>query len=176
MPGSANFHLKHIICPRQFNTQRDSRVSLTTPTSQNILQILAGFLLNQVFRANKAVCYYNTMHYAQMIICKKMLVEEKKPPDYAVFYPMKRNISANYTLIQIRKSSCFLSCFSISISCPRSNLAWSHAASTSCILETSVKSIALPICGRSKKGQNNKRIMCHECVNSVTHGQTHPKR
>ena len=29
------------------------------------------------------------MHYAQMIICKKMLVEEKKPPDYAVFYPMK---------------------------------------------------------------------------------------
>ena len=78
MPGSANFHLKHIICPRQFNTQRDSRVSLTTPTSQNILQILAGFLLNQVFRANKAVCYYNTMHYAQMIICKKNACRRKE--------------------------------------------------------------------------------------------------
>ena len=41
--ASANFHLKQIFCLRQFNTQRDSRVSLNT--SQNILQIL-GFNTN----------------------------------------------------------------------------------------------------------------------------------
>ena len=43
MVASANFHLKHTICPRHLNTQRDSRVSLSRASrSQNTPRIL-GF-------------------------------------------------------------------------------------------------------------------------------------
>ena len=100
----SQFPFKTHNLPKAVQHQRDSRLSLTTPTSQKILQILA------------VVCYY-----ALKTNNKKILVKEKKPQNYAVFYLMKRNISdANYTLLQIRESSCFLSCFS----CPRSYLAW----------------------------------------------------
>ena len=108
----SQFPFKTHNLPKAVQHQRDSRLSLTTPTSQNILQILAVFFSIKFLEQTRL---FVTMHYAQIMICKKILVKEKQASDYAVFYLMKKNINdANYTLLHIRKSSCFLSCFSIS--------------------------------------------------------------